>query len=214
LLGSVTKKWLVKTHWKGLLYSVVRRRAHELARALQLLVVTICKCAINPVTNRNPVYSHSYTWQYSWEAYNRSTSQKFPALYMNRRCIISIIDNVTNTSLEHFYHYTINNCKITMWTLQVGVTVASLSQCITMKFCGIIFVDRKNILFEGIFLSVQWKKITSVAVWNRLSHFKWLDAGFGLVTGFITHLQLGITCSINAAQITITLIFWVCCSLH
>jgi hypothetical protein len=36
----------------------------ELAIALWLLVATICKLSINPITNPNPVYSHSYTWQY------------------------------------------------------------------------------------------------------------------------------------------------------
>jgi hypothetical protein len=37
----------------------------QLAIALQLPVVTICKCLINPITNSNSVYSHSITWQYS-----------------------------------------------------------------------------------------------------------------------------------------------------
>jgi hypothetical protein len=41
----------------------VRRWVHELARVLLLLVVTICKCSINPINNPNPAYSHSYTWQ-------------------------------------------------------------------------------------------------------------------------------------------------------
>jgi hypothetical protein len=33
----------------------------ELAIALQLRVVTICKCSINPITNPNPVYGHNQT---------------------------------------------------------------------------------------------------------------------------------------------------------
>jgi hypothetical protein len=43
LLGSVTRKWLVKTSSEVAVCAVVRRRVHELARALWLLVVTICK---------------------------------------------------------------------------------------------------------------------------------------------------------------------------
>jgi hypothetical protein len=35
----------------------------ELAIALELLVVTICKCSINPIINPNPIYSHSYMCQ-------------------------------------------------------------------------------------------------------------------------------------------------------
>jgi hypothetical protein len=40
---------------------VVNCRVCELATALYLLVVTICKCSINPITDPNPVYSHSIT---------------------------------------------------------------------------------------------------------------------------------------------------------
>jgi hypothetical protein len=48
---SVTRKLLVKTNC-----SVVRRRVHVLARVLYLLVVTIWRYSVNPVTNPNPVY--------------------------------------------------------------------------------------------------------------------------------------------------------------
>jgi hypothetical protein len=36
---------------------------------LELLVVTICvyKYSVNPITNPNPVYSHSYMWQYMYQ---------------------------------------------------------------------------------------------------------------------------------------------------
>jgi hypothetical protein len=34
-------------------------RVCELTIALQLLVVAISKCSINPITDRNPVYSHT-----------------------------------------------------------------------------------------------------------------------------------------------------------
>jgi hypothetical protein len=36
----------------------------ELEIALELLVVKFYKWSINPITNPNPVYSHSYTCQY------------------------------------------------------------------------------------------------------------------------------------------------------
>jgi hypothetical protein len=45
--------------------AVVNCRVCELAIALQLLVVTICKCSVNPITNPNPVYSHFITSQYT-----------------------------------------------------------------------------------------------------------------------------------------------------
>jgi hypothetical protein len=44
--------------------AAVNCRECELAIALYLLIVTICKCSTNPITNPNPVYSHSHTWQY------------------------------------------------------------------------------------------------------------------------------------------------------
>jgi hypothetical protein len=31
---------------------------------LQLIAVTTCKWSINPITNKNPVFGHRYTWQY------------------------------------------------------------------------------------------------------------------------------------------------------
>jgi hypothetical protein len=50
--------------WEDLVRAVVNCRVCESAIALQLLVVTIYKWSTNPITNPNPVYSHSYTWQY------------------------------------------------------------------------------------------------------------------------------------------------------
>jgi hypothetical protein len=38
---------------------VVSWTACELATALRLFVVAICRCSINPITNPNPEYSHS-----------------------------------------------------------------------------------------------------------------------------------------------------------
>jgi hypothetical protein len=47
--------------WEDLVRAVVNCIVCELAIALQLLVVTICKCSINAITNPNPGCSHSYT---------------------------------------------------------------------------------------------------------------------------------------------------------
>jgi hypothetical protein len=65
-LGSHYQQQLVKTQQteKTLYYAVVNCRMCELALALQLHVVMISKCSVNPITNPNPIYSHSYTWQY------------------------------------------------------------------------------------------------------------------------------------------------------
>jgi hypothetical protein len=47
--------------WEDLVRAVVNCRVCEIAITLQLLVVTFRKSSINPITNSNPVYSHSYT---------------------------------------------------------------------------------------------------------------------------------------------------------
>jgi hypothetical protein len=54
-------------------------RACELAIALWLLVVTICQWPIDPITNPNPAYSHSYTWQ-SQTYFQDSCQLKTPRL--------------------------------------------------------------------------------------------------------------------------------------
>jgi hypothetical protein len=51
------------THCKGLVCAIVNWWVRELAIEIQLLIVIICKCSTNPITNPNPVYRHSYTWQ-------------------------------------------------------------------------------------------------------------------------------------------------------
>jgi hypothetical protein len=53
--------------WEDLVRVVVKCRVCELAIALQLLVLTICEFSTDPITNPNPVYSHSYTWQHTQE---------------------------------------------------------------------------------------------------------------------------------------------------
>jgi hypothetical protein len=50
--------------WENLVRAVVNCRMYALAIALQLHVVTICKCSVNPFTRPSHVYSHSYTWLY------------------------------------------------------------------------------------------------------------------------------------------------------
>jgi hypothetical protein len=54
----------VKTNWEDIVYAVVNCRVCELAIALQLLVVTIYKWSINPITNSKPVECYFNTWQY------------------------------------------------------------------------------------------------------------------------------------------------------
>jgi hypothetical protein len=44
---------------EDLVHAVVNCRVCELVIAPYLLVITICKCSINPIINPNPVYSHS-----------------------------------------------------------------------------------------------------------------------------------------------------------
>jgi hypothetical protein len=58
-LEAVTRQRLVKTQQTDC--AVVNCGVCELTIALQLLVITISKCSINPITNPNPAYSHSYT---------------------------------------------------------------------------------------------------------------------------------------------------------
>jgi hypothetical protein len=54
----------VTTDWKDLVRAVVNCRVCELAIALWLLVVTTCKCSINPIASQNPIDNHSYMRQY------------------------------------------------------------------------------------------------------------------------------------------------------
>jgi hypothetical protein len=44
---------------EDLVSAVVNCRVCELVIVLELLVVTICECSINPIINPNPVCSHS-----------------------------------------------------------------------------------------------------------------------------------------------------------
>jgi hypothetical protein len=46
--------------WDGLARAVVICKMWKLAIVLQLLIVTICKLSINPISNPNPIYGHSY----------------------------------------------------------------------------------------------------------------------------------------------------------
>jgi hypothetical protein len=45
--------------WESLVRAVVNCRVCELAIVLELLVFTICKCSINPITNPNSIYSQT-----------------------------------------------------------------------------------------------------------------------------------------------------------
>jgi hypothetical protein len=67
LLGTVTRKRLVKADWEDLACALVICEVCRSAVALLVLVVPSCvyKWSINPFTNPNTVYSYSYTWQYA-----------------------------------------------------------------------------------------------------------------------------------------------------
>jgi hypothetical protein len=59
-LEAVARQRLVKTaDWEDLVCAAVNCGVCESVIVLWLLVVMICKCLINPITNPNPVYSHS-----------------------------------------------------------------------------------------------------------------------------------------------------------
>jgi hypothetical protein len=45
-------------------------------RVSYLFVVTFCKCSINAITNPNPVYSHSHTWQYRRPVWSITSQNK------------------------------------------------------------------------------------------------------------------------------------------
>jgi hypothetical protein len=55
--------------WEDLVRTVVNCWVCKLATAVKLLIVAICKLSLNPITNPNPVYSHSYTWQHHTTCY-------------------------------------------------------------------------------------------------------------------------------------------------
>jgi hypothetical protein len=51
-------------HWEDSVHAVVNYKEYDLRIALELLIVTIFKNSMNPITDPTPVYSQSYTWQY------------------------------------------------------------------------------------------------------------------------------------------------------
>jgi hypothetical protein len=46
-------------------HAVVDCRVCELAVALELIVVTLCKSLINPITNPNPIFSHKLVTKFN-----------------------------------------------------------------------------------------------------------------------------------------------------
>jgi hypothetical protein len=50
-----------KADWEESVHAVVNCRVCKLAITSYLLVVTICKCSINTITNPYPIYSHTHT---------------------------------------------------------------------------------------------------------------------------------------------------------
>jgi hypothetical protein len=63
---SGNNRWSYTADWEYFVRAVMNCRVCELTLALQLFLITFCKRLINPITNPNPVYGHSYTWQYLW----------------------------------------------------------------------------------------------------------------------------------------------------
>jgi hypothetical protein len=64
--------------WEDLVRAVMNCRVCELAIALYLLVVTICKCSISAVTYRNRVCGRSYMWQYCSTKLSMRNTFSFP----------------------------------------------------------------------------------------------------------------------------------------
>jgi hypothetical protein len=57
---SVVRESVKRKHRRRCAAVTVICRVRKPVRLLQLLVVTICKCSINPITNPNPIYSHTH----------------------------------------------------------------------------------------------------------------------------------------------------------
>jgi hypothetical protein len=60
LFGVVTQQRLVIRNWGELVCAVIRSRLCELAKVLQLPVVTICKSSVNLITSINPMSIHKH----------------------------------------------------------------------------------------------------------------------------------------------------------
>jgi hypothetical protein len=59
-LTAVARRQPVKTqHTERTVRAVLKIKMCESAIALQLYVIQSCRCAINPITNPNPAYSHA-----------------------------------------------------------------------------------------------------------------------------------------------------------
>jgi hypothetical protein len=63
-------------------------RAIVNCKVLWLIVVTICKSPINPITNPNPVSSHLKLWQYLNKVYRQERSNRLTALRDLQRSFI------------------------------------------------------------------------------------------------------------------------------
>jgi hypothetical protein len=72
--SRLTRKLRDQQHWKKVkaARAIVKSKVCELAVALELLVVTICKSQINHITHPNPVYSHTVSHD---SMLNRSETQ-------------------------------------------------------------------------------------------------------------------------------------------
>jgi hypothetical protein len=151
-LEAVTRQRLLKTDWKDLMRAVINCWVFELAIALWLLAVTICKWSINPVTNPNPVYSHtSFRWRYDKQA-TKNNRAECSLLYVAflQYCTVFVLCNSTMTPtvkctvfglcvtpncnlLGHRRHHWI--CHTGLFTTPLVVVIISLLQWVQTFWC-------------------------------------------------------------------------------
>jgi hypothetical protein len=95
-----------------------------LAIELQLLVVTIFKCSINPISNPYPVYSHSTMWQYRIYSLVFYISQKhscqyFPFAQWRYGTIEEYRkpENILMMMWQTDYNQSFRLCSLTLWRM-------------------------------------------------------------------------------------------------
>jgi hypothetical protein len=95
--------------WEDLVRAVVNCSVCELAIALYLLVVSICKCSINPITNPNPARSHSHTWEYHFQVHFDTQPVLIDSLknFCTNQISIYIYDSTASVDLGRFFSFLI-----------------------------------------------------------------------------------------------------------
>jgi hypothetical protein len=96
----------VSEDWEDFVYSVVTLiyGVCNSVRLSYLFVVTFCKYLINPITNPNPVYRHSITWQYCELHQDSFHSHRFSIvicyLPIVRSCVLLDADSTVKWSVN------------------------------------------------------------------------------------------------------------------